>query len=208
MTIPPLPPDDRIRALAADVLGREEYARWRAAPVRGFFDLLIAIERWLDIVRAWLAVVADTQPVLYSALLVALLLVGVGLLVHIAYAVHRALGAASRGVRPMAEETAPPAWLNEAEGLARAGRSLEAAHRVHLAVLTLLLEERGLRLDRAEPNRVLRRRLTAARLGDAERRELLRLLDRLETRWFRDRADDPGLYEAWRTLYARVAALT
>jgi len=206
MTVPPLPADERIRAVAADILAREEYARWRAARLRGVFDVLLTLERWLDALRAWLATVAETRPVLYTVLLVTLLLVAVGLLGHVVYAVRRAL-AGPRAAAPPAAPDAAASWLAGAEALARSGRTLEAAHQVHLAVLALLLEERGLQLERGEPNRILRRRLQGARIAEADRRELLVLLDRLEARWFRDRADDPGLYDAWRALHTRVAAL-
>jgi hypothetical protein len=52
---------------------------------------------------------------------------------------------------------------------------------------------------------VLRRRLAETQLPEGERRDLLHLLDRFETSWFRDREEDPELYRGWRTLYQRLA---
>jgi hypothetical protein len=49
--------------------------------------------------------------------------------------------------------------------------------------------------------------LREARLPDSERADFLALLDRLESRWFRDRAEDRDLYGAWRGLHARLEAL-
>jgi len=205
MTVPSLPADDRVRAVAAEILARADYARWRSGHLRGVFDILLRVERWLDALQAWLGQLADTRPWLYAAILVGLLTVSVGLFLHVAYAIRRALTAAHVAA-PTPHEAPAAAWLAEAERLARAGRTLEAAHQVQLAVLALLLEERGLELARGEPNRVLRTRLRTAQLSAAERVEVLALLDRLEARWFRDRAEDPGLYEAWCALHARVAA--
>ena len=89
--------------------------------------------------------------------------------------------------------------------LAAQGRFLEAAHRLQLATIELLVSQRRLALSRFEANRVLRRRVREATLPMAERRTLVDLVDRLERGWFRDRAGDADLYGAWRTLHARLA---
>lgn len=206
MTVPPLPPDDRVRAMAAELLARPEYTRWRSGRIRGLVDILSAVERGIEAVRGWVGTVAEAQPLLYAALLIVMFVLAAGLFVHVAFAVRRALMRPGDALASHRQPEASSALLADAETLAGAGRVLEAAHRVHLAVLAVLLEERGLQLERGEPNRVLRRRLPQARLAEEDRRELVVLLDRLEARWFRDRTEEPDLYAAWRALYVRLAA--
>src|SRR6266403_795887 len=87
-----------------------------------------------------------------------------------------------------------------ADALARRGMFLEAARRVQLAALDLLLRARVVELGRSDPNRTLRRRLRDAALPEAERGDLLALIDWLEQRWFRDRNEERELYDRWRSL--------
>ena len=103
---------------------------------------------------------------------------------------------------------APPRFADEAAALAASGAFLEAARRLQLAVLDLLLRRRVLELGRADANRALRDRLHRAPLPDAERIDLLALIDRFERAWFRDRIEDPALYADWRSLHARLAGGT
>jgi hypothetical protein len=96
----------------------------------------------------------------------------------------------------------------EGEALAREGRFLEAAHAMHLACLAVLLGAGALELRRHDPNRTLRRRIARAAIPEGARRDFLALLGRLERRWFRDRSpadDDRELFDAWRSLHARLA---
>ena|SRR5436309_11982693 len=66
---------------------------------------------------------------------------------------------------------------------------------------------RVLELGRSDPNRTLRRRLRDAALPEAERGDLLALIDWLEQRWFRDRSEERELYDRWRSLHARLGAV-
>ncbi len=193
--------DERVRELASEILAREEYAAWRID-----VDAWRRVIEWLQGWTEWLEGLRLDAPALYWLVVVGLLLLSLVLLAHVVWTVHRAVSApvpeAARGaVRDR------PGLLVLAEGFAREGRYLEAARHVELATLELLLESRVIELGRSEPNRVLRRRLREAPLPEAERRELLGLVDRLERRLFRDRVEDPELYAGWRTLHRRVAAL-
>src|SRR5437879_3174272 len=58
-----------------------------------------------------------------------------------------------------------------------------------------------------DPNGTLRRRLRDAGLPEAERGDLLALIDWLEQRWFRDRNEERELYDRWRSLHARLGAV-
>lgn len=195
-----LPSDDQVRRLAADILGRPEYTRPRDA----LHTLASLTEwlRWLDRLFG-LGDLIETNPILYYVLLTALLLTAAALIAHIAYSIRRALTWATPAPLPAVDEG--PRFSAEAEELARQGRFLEAARRLQFGVLETLLQTRRLELSRSDANRVLRRRLAEANLADGERRDLLQLLDRFETRWFRDREEDAGLYEGWRSLYLRLA---
>jgi len=191
----------QVRELAREIVARPEYARWQPQHIGWLTDLLREIDRWLS---SWTDL-SRTRPVLFAAILTALLVIGLLLVAHVVYSLRIAL----RAGHPPAPQAPPaaPSFIDEADALARAGRLLEAAHRLQLGVLALLLRCRVIELARSEPNRTLRRRLRQAALPQAERRELLSLLDRFEERWFRDRIDDPELYTGWRQLYQRLNAL-
>jgi hypothetical protein len=191
--------DDRARALAREILARAPYARFRSLDAPWFQDLLHALDRLL----AWTRHLAVAAPAVYWLLVGSLLLVALALLAHVVWAVRAALaaGAPRRESRPGAEG---PSLDAEASHLAATGRFLDAAHALHLACLETLLRAHTIELRRHDPNRVLRRRLAAAALPEEARREFLELLDRLEVRWFRDRAANPtdrDLYRDWRRLH-------
>jgi len=185
--------DEEIRALARRILDGPEYAEWRPS-------------RWFADVMQWLAALADRSPALYWTLVAGLLLVTIALFVHVLWTVRVALRAA--GTRPPeSSAVSPRRFSQEAEALAAAGHFLEAARRLQLAVLDLLLRVRVLELGRSDANCELRARLRRAPLPDTERTELLALIDRFERAWFRDRDEDPALYTAWRTLHDRLGGM-
>jgi len=131
--------------------------------------------------------------VLYWAMLVGLVAVALLLLAHVTWP----SAVRSRSLRPPGRRvrTARPP-VPRGGGRARAaGHVLEAARRVQLAALDLLLRARVVELGRSDPNRTLRRRLRDAALPEAERGDLLALIDWLEQRWFRDRNEERELYD-------------
>jgi hypothetical protein len=193
--------DERARQLAAEIVTRPEYADWQTYRIES--QLAERIVAWLRELAQWFSELRFANPSLYWLTLAALLTVALLLLAHVVWSVRAALAASRRRTESPAEPQAAR-FAEEAAELARAGRFLEAAHRLHLGAIELLLRHGVVDLSRFETNRVLRRRLHEARLPAAERERLLVLLDRLETRWFRDRSEDRELYEGWRTLYARL----
>lgn len=197
--------DEQVRATAADILQRAPYARWRNS--EAVIAVLEPILRWLGRLNGWLLDLALRQPVLYWLLIGGLLLVAAVLLAHVAWSVRIAL---SLPAPPPARRDAAgggPSLFAEAEALAARGRYLDAAHRLQLATIEVLLARRLISLSRFEPNRVLRARLRGAALPEPERRALLALVDRLEARWFRDRANDADLYGDWYALHRRLSAV-
>jgi HEPN domain-containing protein len=194
MVPPPAPPDAEVRALAGAILKRTEFAVWHDVP-------------WLLSALAWLSGLWRTDPVLYWALLVGLVALAAILLTHAAWAVRRALAVPAPRAPSRPGSAASPPFLEEADVLAERGKFLEAARRVQLAALDLLLRARVVELGRSDPNRTLRRRLHDAALPEAERHDLLALIDRLERRWFRDRHEDRELYDRWRRLHVRLGAV-
>jgi hypothetical protein len=97
--------------------------------------------------------------------------------------------------------------IREAMALARRGRYLEAAHRVQLATLALLIEFDCLELARSDPNRTLRRRVRESVLPMRERGELIALVDRLEALWFDTPREDRSLFEDWISLDERIVSI-
>lgn len=191
--------EDHIRNLAAEILSRSPYAQWRRSEAQlGWRWLLDAIASFFD----GLARLADTRPVLYAALMIALFLLAGLLLWHVVYSIRRALRATPPPPSPAAARG--PTLREEAQRLAAAGLFLDAAHHLQLAAIELLLQRGVLELGRFEPNRTLRRRLRQAALPADERDDLLRLIDALERQWFRDRQGDRQLYLGWEMLMGRL----
>jgi len=196
--------DDRVAALAREILARSEYARFRPVDVAQYRDFLAWLARLFDGLR----VLSVSAPVLYVAILLALVAVAALLLAHVAISLRAALRASDPP--PRAAAAARPALDRDAARLAGSGRLLEAAHVMQLACLRELLDRGAIELRRHDPNPVLRARVARSGLPDRERGEFVALLDRLETRWFRDRAQresDRALFDAWRSLHERLVAL-
>ncbi len=196
------PGDEAVRALAAEILGREEYAAYRGdlAAWQAFFDWLANFSDWIEALRA-------SSPALFWLLMGAMLLVAGLLLAHVVFTLRAALQAPGPpedlggGGRRGAD------WLGQARARAAAGHYVDAARLVQLATLDRLLESGIIDLARHEPNQILRRRLAEARLPASERADLLEALDRLEAALFRERREEAALYESWLSLHGRLARL-
>ncbi len=216
--------DERVRALADELLARSRYAAYRRPKsmlqewVEALADRLRNVGDWLPdwVGDLWtwikgallhfLEGLLGDEPL---AILVRFLLAGAVLAtsVWIVASVVRALRegpADDEAAGSVPAGVAGQGWLERAESLAGQGRFLEAAHCTQLSALELLLSGEWLTLERSDTNRTLRKRLREAPLPDAERSDFLALLDRLESRWFRDRVEDRDLYGAWRGLHARL----
>ena len=214
--------DEAVRELAREILARPEYAVWREAP-SALQKLTASVSDWLRGIRDWIPdwladawdrfvtsipeILGDGGLTTAGRLL--FMAVVLGLLAALVIAATRAMRESMGDVEPLAAGGAARSreLIEEAAGLAREGRFLEAAHTTQLAALQVLLRAGWVELERSDPNRTLRRRVREGRLPEAERGDLLRLLDRLESSWFRDRVEDRDLYTRWRGLHARLAAL-
>jgi hypothetical protein len=94
--------------------------------------------------------------------------------------------------------------IADARAVAAEGHFLEAAHRVQLATLAMLIEFDWLELARSDPNRTLRQRVANSSLPERERAKLIALVDRLEALWFDEPRDDRELFEEWLALDDRL----
>lgn len=188
----PLAADDAaVRALARRILARPEYAAWHAKTGPAWFIVRLA-SLYVD------------NPVLFWIVTAALTLLLVLIVGHVAWTIRRGMAA-----RPPSDGTAaadaPRSFVEDATALAEAGRYLDASRAVQLATIQLLVHAGRIRLGRGDPNRVLRRRLDEAHIGDALRAELIGAIAALERRWFRDREEDADLYRRWRRVYGALA---
>ncbi|MCG8590955.1 MAG: hypothetical protein MJE66_16820 [Proteobacteria bacterium] len=227
----PLRDEGQIRELAQEILAGPEFAHWQRDPswlaeqlarlgafVRDVIEWLRSLLPaevvglwelfWFGVreLVAWILRLATGDgPAtwIFWLGLVGLAFVGV---VWLAQRLERVREASADHSAPDALAEARR-WLDEAEVLARAGQRLEAAHRVQLACLEVLIERGWLQLERSDPNRTLRDRIHRSPLPAAEQRALVALVDRLESRWFRDRAEESGLYDDWRALHGRLEEL-
>ena len=194
--------DEEIRRLAGELLSGEAYARYRIDEEawRAFFERLA---RGLDTLLLWFDGLRIESPLLYASALIALALVAVLLLAHVAWSIRAALRAGEPDDRRAAALPRRD-LVEEAAHLASEGRFLDAARRLEHACLDELMAQGAIELARGDANRVLRRRLNDAPLPEPRRRELLGLLDRLESRLFRDPVEDAELYLGWRRLHAHL----
>jgi len=193
--------DEQIRTLAAEILSRDEYFRpgiaeeaWRAvlARILGFFDFLEALR--------------ISSPLLFWMILAVLLLTALVLLAHVVWTMRLALRMPGPKSREPARPSAPD-FLEQAASLAREERFLEAARRVELGTLELLLRRRVIELSRSDPGSELREQVRGSALPEAERSSLISLQRRLEAGLFREHAAERSLYEAWLDLHRRLESV-
>jgi hypothetical protein len=219
--------DEEARAAAQEILAQHRFTRWDA----DFETWLRAFEALIDLIPSgaidalrWL------QEMLIERLLVQLLsglaqflsLFGVFgesstalgwlavclLLAAAIVLAYRIWGAdlfdspPESGARPSSRTHSEA--IAEARALAAEGHFLEAAHRVQLATLAMLIESDWLELARSDPNRTLRQRVTQSLLPERERKKLIALVDRLEALWFDEPREDPELFEEWIALDERL----
>jgi hypothetical protein len=176
------PSDERVRELADEILSNPPYDAWNDLEYEGWLRFI----EWLSGFADWMDGIYLDSPLLYWAILNGMLLLTAALLFHIVWAVRVAL-------------RAPPPAARTA--------TMEESHRLALGSVQALVEEGHIELSRSDANRILRKRVLSAELPEELSSEFLRLLDRFEARWFRDRIEDADLYQEWRDLHARIEAL-
>ena len=197
-----VPSDAELRELAQQILDRHEYAQYRVDELTQF-RIWAWLGEQLAALIAWIGELRDTAPGVYGSFVVVLALVALVLFAHVVWSFRVALRAPALEATPRAPERRRD-FRSEAEALAAGGGYLEAARRYQLGCLQLLLERGVLELQRADPNRTLRRRLARAPLPGTVRDRFRELVDRLEAQWFRDREEDPELFRAWRELHTAL----
>ncbi len=196
--------DEKIRLLAQTILEREEYARFRPDPDE--IARWSKVFDWLRNFLEWMDLQYERAPWIFWSILIAMALVAALLLAHLIWSLRIALRTptAQRSLRVSVQEQD---LLAEAQRLAAQGRFLEAAHRIELAVIALLIERGVIELSRSDPNRILRKRMALAPVHESLRSDFVHLLNRLERQRFRDHEEDPALYEAWSTLHRNFEIL-
>lgn len=196
------PSDERVRELANEILSNPPFDDWndpQAEFLSRFFEWLAKFFTWMDVIYV-------DSPLLYWLILSGLLLLASVLVGHIIWSIRIALRAPAPEVKTATTQVRPM-WPKEASALASEGRFLEATHRLALGSVQVLVEDGHIELSRSDANRILRERIRSATLPEELSTEFLRLLNSFEARWFRDRVEDPDLYEAWRSLHSRIAGL-
>jgi len=216
--------DEQARAAAREILAQPEFARWHSdfeAWLRALEGLLEWVPDWLIDGVAWLREVVlegvllallraigrllslvGEPPGALGLLAVCLLLAAAIVLAYRFWGSRRLESRAGREARGTSRSHTDS--IREARALAREGHYLEAAHRVQLATLAHLIETDRLELARSDPNRTLRQRVSDSTLPEPERRQLIALVDRLESLWFDQPREDRELFEAWVALDERM----
>lgn len=217
--------DEAARAAAREILSADRFTRWNhdyEAWLRMLERLANLVPDWMVDVVAWLDRVLTSIADAIERLLgffgvfgevgggvgwIALSLIAAAI-VFLVWTWRERSTARTRATAPGRSPGRLHAdALGEARRLAGQGRFLEAAHRVQLATLTMLIEFDWLELARSDPNRTLREHLRASPLPERERRQLIALVDRLEALWFNEKVDDPALFDDWIRLDERLTVL-
>jgi len=217
--------DEEVRSAAAEILAGSEFTRWHT----DYESWLALLERigeltpdWMIEGLAWLRWAASAIFEWIGEVLRLFGVLGdvgegvgwVALCVLIALLIVVAWNWQMRRTRHRESSTAQRSpgrdhaeAIREAGALARMGQYLQAAHRVQLATLALLIEFDWLELARSDPNRTLRNRLRESALPKRERSELIALVDRLEALWFDAPREDRLLFEDWVSLDERIVSI-
>jgi hypothetical protein len=214
--------DDEARRAANEILSAPEFTRWKtdyetwlrlidhlgALVPDWVFETIAWVDDGIDSVLQWLADFLELFGVFGEAneivgwlgvciLLASVIVLGRSWLQRIAVATGAPVQSHD-AVRDHAEA------MTAARGLAQSGQYLEAAHRVQLATLALLIELDWLELARSDPNQTLRTRVRFSALPGEEGEQLIALVDRLEALWFDEPEEDRGLFEDWISFSARI----
>ena len=190
--------DLELRARAAEILARPEYARFRTIPAELLRELLDLFGDWL----AWVTQLHERSPLLYFGLLFGLIALIAVLSTHLVWSLRAAL-------RMPPPEPEPPArgerdFVAEARALAQSGDYLEASHRLLLASLAHAARSRLFELHPDDGNQAVCRKLRAAALEPGLKQRWSALIARTDALWFGSRAQNAELYAEWRGVYAEL----
>ena len=190
--------DAEVRRLASEILGREEYAQYRALPAEWARELLELIGRLFEL----LPQLYVKSPFLYLCVLIGMIAVAALLLAHVIWSLRAAMRAPSeaRASTPRAELD----FVAEARELAERGSYLQASHRLLLASLAHSARAHLLELKPEDGNRVVCDKLRRADLHPVLRQQLIELIGRTDAVWFGHRTQNADLYEAWLGTYDRL----
>jgi len=219
--------DDAARSAAREILAQPEFTRWEEdfetwlRALEGVADLIpsglidalswlyeILIEKMLAPILASLIEIMEIFGVFGDAAgVVGWTAVGL-LLAVLVVLVYRVWGAgyfaSTSDIATRRPGHSHSDAIAVAKSLARTGQFLEAAHRIQLATLAMLIDFGWLELARSDPNRTLRERVAESGLPEQERTRLIGLVDRLESLWFDEPREDRELFEQWLALDERL----
>lgn len=193
------PSADSLRAVVREVFSAREYDWGRSATAFSWFQQqFLRILDWLDRLR-------EANPGAYYALLIAMVALLLAILAHFTYILWRAFRRVEpRGTRPLPALGAArdSRWyLEQARGLAAAGRYAEAlAHRF----LALVLELDGRRALQFHPSKTPAEYVAEARLEESARSLFGQLVTVLYRHLF---GAVPCTAEAWAQFDAQAASL-
>ncbi len=203
--------DDAVRELAGKILARPEYAGASGVhtKVEGWlFRFLQRILHWFT----GLELLRDTSPISYWLIVIAIAVVSVGLIAHVAWTIWIAMTAAQPAPSRDATGAGVPDLAREAESLAAGGNYLDAAHRLMLASFRALAERSVIELRPDRSNRWIRAALRGSTLAESLSVEIDALVARTEQRWFGDRVRDPAhdseIYARWRRAFEQLSVQT
>ena len=190
--------DPAVRARAAEILARPEYARFRTISAEWLRKLLDLFNDWIT----WISALHARSPGLYFVLLFGLLALTALLITHLVWSLRAAMRSPVKpaGPEPVSERD----FAAEARALAERGEFLEASHRLLLASLAHAARSRLVELKPDDGNRAICGKLQTAALDPAIRQRWVELIAHTDALWFGARGQNEQLYAAWRNVYAEL----
>ena len=208
MTLLVEPTDADVLEHAAEIVARREFAQYNPDGFISVFDGLVrSLEWFVDLIES-LRALQQTSPGLYLLIMLGLLVVSLGLIAHIVWAVSSAMKTPPAPELEAGSEAKRVDFAAEARALAANGRYLEAAHRLLLASLARMAQARVIELEPDHTNEIVSSRIRASSLPLELRDELVGLIGRTERAWFGTRRSEPALYEDWASTFEKLVVAT
>lgn len=205
--LPPLPDDSAIRQTASEILRGPDYILTQQPQDTEavIFKLLEALRRVARAMLDWSVELRETSPALYGLLMVALFILLLFLLWHIAYSLRKAFTRAddaTLAAKEVEDHDEPALWERRASEAHSRGDRVYALRCLLMAGLVRLESGQKKRLRRGATNREILRKYRQS----AAFEPLKLMVDLVDVKWYGGAACEAADYDAGAKAYAQLRA--